>query len=426
MVTMKQTEETSSFMAYSRLLAYLHSLIAVGKGDGQEADDTRDLMDSFWHKFSPAELRLARQLSADLYLVHPTEAMPYPLDESYSPELASKFDELRKHMDYLGVLQLLSARTKDIGAYRALNLMGICYFHLGLPDISAMFTERAADFASGKFQGQFRLLVSMIRIGKRERAVELARGLLKQPSNIELSQRLFCVTVLLRESQLHDEKTRINIAEEATREFETILAELSTHNGKLTQLRVDCLYFMAESAFLRDRNAEAVALLDKALKECPTDEKSLVLRGLLKLSIDSKEAIRDFSEAIRKGTQAVQPYYYVAHDALVSENYEKSIALADLGLKVAIDSETMAELHEMIALALIRKSTSYQDLPVEDVRRHIRYAMELDPFNLEYINRMRDFEEVISQHRIPVLKIMQPTVKKAESRTDKYLQSATA
>ena len=68
---LKETENSqsrlSAFQDYVSLLEDLHSLIAQGKGDTDEADRLRDSMDDFWDRLNPREIQLARGLSADLY-----------------------------------------------------------------------------------------------------------------------------------------------------------------------------------------------------------------------------------------------------------------------------------------------------------------------------------------------------------------------
>jgi hypothetical protein len=66
----------SPFQEYVRLLRELHRLIAEGKGDSDEAEQLRDLMDDPWDRMSPEEIRRVRGLSADLYTL--TDPQPPP------------------------------------------------------------------------------------------------------------------------------------------------------------------------------------------------------------------------------------------------------------------------------------------------------------------------------------------------------------
>ena len=50
----------SPFREYVRLLRELHRLIAEGKGDSDEAEELRDLMDDRWDQMSPLEWRWAK------------------------------------------------------------------------------------------------------------------------------------------------------------------------------------------------------------------------------------------------------------------------------------------------------------------------------------------------------------------------------
>ncbi len=425
MTLVRSVSNQSALHQYVELLVRLHSLISEGRGDGELADELRDLMDASWYRMSEAELRIARQASADLYLLNPGETIPFPIDVTFTTELATTLAKSKEQNDYITALEQLRLRANEIGAHRALSLMSICYSHLGLSDLSILFAQRSIEFAIDHSRSYSQLLLSMIRAGKREAALALARKLLEKSELLDPEVRLLCATLFLGESHFHENDVASRLVEEAIKEFSAILGTLnSQQNTTKDSLKIDCFYFMGEASYLSGNTNVAIDYLNRAIKIHPLDEKSLILRGLLRLRTDFKSAIKDFSDAIACGTHSFEAYYYVAYDALASESFDECIHFAQIGLIQSSDAESKSELHEMIAYSLIGNSKSFEVLPVPEIRRHFLIAMRLAPFDAKYEQRLQEFEAFVEQNKIPKQRALKPedvTIKGIELRAESYL-----
>ncbi len=89
----------TTFEAHLRLLLELHTLMAAGKGDTEEADSVRDWMEKPWYGMSEADMRLSDDISEALYG-----------DDSAKKSLA---EQLKRTLDYVEKRRDLSKEVPD-------------------------------------------------------------------------------------------------------------------------------------------------------------------------------------------------------------------------------------------------------------------------------------------------------------------------
>lgn len=414
MIAINSGKSCSPLLQFSEFLVKLHNLIAQGSGDTPEADELRDHMDTPWHDMNEQENRIASQLSEDLYLLESQSSLPHPSDDTFSPNLSEALGTARNANNYLLTLELLSKRSSEIGASRAMSLRGSSYVHLGMPDVAMLFYEKAVDFSANPTPALIGFLHSMTQAGKIEEAVGRALDILRNDAPRDTHLHQFCVLVILGESHFLDEPFKSERFREVKAALERLLDRLNSESdsisGAITDRQLFSLFLLADCCYMLGDTDEALKYLNRAITIDPEDEGSLVLRGLFAVSSDFASAVKDFSKAINVGTRAIMPYYYVAHDAIVSEEYDSCIAAASRGLKFRGDHEILASLHEMIAISLIKRSASLEKLPQSEIRKHFQTAAILSPFKASFQENSRKFEEMISRSTLLAWEIGRPLV----------------
>src|SRR5262245_56318392 len=105
----------SHYQESIRLLRELHFLMAEGKGDTEEADRVRDLMDDHWYHLSPQEVRRIEGLSADLYTLVDPPPPPQQLTRAEVDEFDRRAGAAWNNREWDRVLELLREQSRRFG-----------------------------------------------------------------------------------------------------------------------------------------------------------------------------------------------------------------------------------------------------------------------------------------------------------------------
>ena len=136
------TGAPSHYQESTRLLRELHFLMAEGKGDTDEADRVRDLMDDHWYHLSDQEIRRVRGLSADLY----TLSDPPPPRKQLTQQEIEEFNRLAPtalhDKDWDQLLELLRDHPHPLAADSVAIIRAVCWNNLGDRETSFLFLER--------------------------------------------------------------------------------------------------------------------------------------------------------------------------------------------------------------------------------------------------------------------------------------------
>ena len=68
---------------------------------------------------------------------------------------------------------------------------------------------------------------------------------------------------------------------------------------------------------------------EEVLKVAPGDPRILTARGILFTKTDPPAAIVDFEDAVARGAPTAAPYLFLAHDALIRNDYERCLDLCN-------------------------------------------------------------------------------------------------
>jgi hypothetical protein len=149
---LKETETSqlrlSAFQDYVSFLEDLHSLIAQGKGDTDEADRLRDSMDDFWDRLNPREILLARGLSADLYTLVDNPPQEPQVGQDEMVETCRLVGAAWNNRDWALVLELLRERPHPYPPSQVALMRADCWSNLGDPRTSQLFLQKALSLAS--------------------------------------------------------------------------------------------------------------------------------------------------------------------------------------------------------------------------------------------------------------------------------------
>jgi hypothetical protein len=137
----------SAFEDYVFLLEELHSLIAQGKGDTDEADRLRDSMDDFWDRLNPREIQLARGLSADLYSLVDSPLQEPQVGQDEMIETCRLVGAAWNNKDWPLVLELLRERSHPYPPSQVALMRADCWSNLGDPRTSQLFLQKALSLA---------------------------------------------------------------------------------------------------------------------------------------------------------------------------------------------------------------------------------------------------------------------------------------
>jgi tetratricopeptide (TPR) repeat protein len=131
------------------------------------------------------------------------------------------------------------------------------------------------------------------------------------------------------------------------------------------------------------REDAALAAYGEALAIEPQNEPALTARGILRYGRSTSASIRDFQTAISRGAHTVWPFFYMAHHALVTRQYQHCLLYCREGLGQPSSDAVRADLLEWRAIARFQASGR-----IDDVLADFDEAARLAPNNPR-INRNR-------------------------------------
>src|SRR6266700_1979059 len=133
------------FREYERLLERLHSLIAAGNGDTDEAEAVRDDMEIAWRQLSPEELDRLDGLLGALYMLQYDEVFePIDGDESAHETLNAELRAAWRQERWEDVIRLLRKGPPSMPMDEVAYLRANAYDQLGHVDAALLFMEHAA------------------------------------------------------------------------------------------------------------------------------------------------------------------------------------------------------------------------------------------------------------------------------------------
>jgi tetratricopeptide (TPR) repeat protein len=392
MVRRSREQLGSALQAYVDLLLKLHQLIVQGKGDSEDSDALRDHMDVYWSRFDDGELKIARQLSADLYTIHNENENLRANADFYSAELAAEMGKAHDSKDFLRALELLAERTDEISSGRAAILRGMSYRELGLVQAGLAFMWHSANISSDPSSAYVIALNTLWHHVDVDAAVSYSLKLLRE-NKITGMAHFVVASILLNAAAMNDGLLRQHYAAVSKSLLTEMLKTAPSDDARSAQAK--CHEMLGNCCYLLGETSQAIKELGEAIRLNPSDDEVYVQRGLIQLDSVFQNAKSDFEKAAELGSASVWPYYYLAFDAFRSRSFIQSARLSTMALSRANDLELQAKLHELIAMSIASGSSSLSTSAIAAIRNHFRTGMILSPADQQILANSQIFEDAL-------------------------------
>jgi tetratricopeptide (TPR) repeat protein len=345
---------SSHFRESVRLLEELHFLMADGKGETDEADRVRDLMDEHWYAMSPDEIRRVEGLSADLYTLVDPPSPPREVAQSEIDESNQLSASAVKKEDWDRVLELLRERPHPHPPHKVAYIRALAWYKLGDLETSLLFLGRAVSLCPDNFEYLDFLISVLLQNGRVTDALFNADKVLNAGEFVHPD--VLCRIANELFGSIHtvgDEAEAKTVAEKVVcltrkaiqNEMKLLEPERSEASATGAQANLGICYR------LLGRDDLALEAFNAVLERDPDNDASLVGRGLLRFRSDQALAMEDFQKAVHGNSPYVWPYYFYAFHLITSGQYDECLRAGRAGLLRTNDPATTAEFYEWIAIA---------------------------------------------------------------------------
>jgi tetratricopeptide (TPR) repeat protein len=366
-------------------LLRLHALTVSGKDDSPEAEIVRASLERPWTDLSEIEKNRISGLSEDLFSISEEPSEPLPTNPQAQRKLLEAI-EARQSGDWDKALELLRRWGKYLDSAVLSFLRGSVWQSAGDSETATPFYQHAADLdpSDDKF-----LCMYLFSLQTSDPALAIARAQ-KIISNdgsyqpVVVAQAANIVAASTRGLAAMDARP---VLQQLARVLERTLQRLknaeaahftafeSTH-ANLTTLLGFCYERIGDSR-------AALASYNLGLLIGPKNDALLVARGTLRYGVD-RLAAEDFKLAIQCGSTLVWPYFFLAHDLLVSNRFDECRRMCERALDFVASDEVRASLNEWLAI-----SEAELGFPRALVRSAFEEAIRLGP-DVERIRRNLD------------------------------------
>jgi tetratricopeptide (TPR) repeat protein len=255
--------------------------MAAGHGDSDEADAVREQMEAPWQAMTDDERTRLRGLSADLYSVGRERPEPDHADA----ELAARLKALAASNAWDDLLACLRQAEEQLSPRDVAYARGLCWAHLGQPDVAIEFLREAARFRPLSVLEEVLLLTCYIHARRANealaRADEIAAGgvhplLLLKAAEV-LSVSADDVSEVQREELIG---RAIQCAEVAFLMLDHIESPCVEH-GTFDSLAVNALLHLALNYDYLGNRKKAIDACRRALQLSPSNPHALMRHGFL-------------------------------------------------------------------------------------------------------------------------------------------------
>jgi tetratricopeptide (TPR) repeat protein len=304
--------DNPDFLQYETFLKELHRLIAMGKGNDDEADEVREAMDQPERELSREELDRLNGLSADLYMLQDDEIYEPADPAERTPErLGAAVSLALEQQAWEQVLALLRLGPTFLSPDSIAFIRARAYNELGHQDTALLFAEYAAKLDPQEPTYACMVMELLLKLGRLDEARTKAEAHLREaiPNPVILIQSA-CLLLNSARGMASDQALPLRKLAVSMLEQAVLLAPASPalqRHGVASAYTV--LGFGYELLGQRDK---AIDSYNEALRVEPNHSEAMAARGLLRLDIDPSAALSD--EVLSKGVddmrrQAAYPFF---------------------------------------------------------------------------------------------------------------------
>jgi tetratricopeptide (TPR) repeat protein len=179
------------FGEYVKLLVQLADLMRRGLGDDDEAELVRDRMDDHWYQLDPAQVKLLRGLSADLYSI----GVDRQVQGLLGPSERDTFQEMIDGEEWDAVLEFLRRNEEAMPADEVACLRGIAWGNMSQQEPSIEFFDEATRLDPTNPNYRVLSMFARIRAERSNEAMPMAEEIVR--SSTDASELLMAAHVLL-------------------------------------------------------------------------------------------------------------------------------------------------------------------------------------------------------------------------------------
>lgn len=293
----QSSNEESALSAYIGMLLDLHELIRTGRGDSAEADELRDRMDAPWRRLEASEIALVDGLSADLHTLGVKRDAP-DRDASDGDE-SKRFEQAFQQEDWASALEAIRTNEPRLAPRTVSFCRGVCWAHLGEPEVAISFLNDAASFEPLAPDEEFWLLMCAVQAGHWTEVVGRAREIARATTHplLLLEASIVLFRAAMEEAQVDAEAAFHEASQLANRALAA--AEAVSGDELLEEMRASVLVHMALSY---DQFGDRQAAMNACQRALEIDPGREAARELLELLNDGTGAAGEM-DAFRRRFQ---------------------------------------------------------------------------------------------------------------------------
>jgi tetratricopeptide (TPR) repeat protein len=380
-------------------------LTETGKDESPEADAIRDRLERPWHDLSVLEKKRIVGLSEDLYSLNDPVEERLPMSTEAHQGLSDAIAASRAG-DSDNALTLLRRWAKYLDPAKLSFERGCVWEEAGDSETATPFFEHAVKLDPGNDAS---VVMYLSALNKSEPGAALSRSR-KIVEQAELQQPL----VVARAAEILTKSTLCMTDTDARPVLRQLMHALKNALDKLTSLgqKEDSLTIPTHTSITKSlgfcyfRLGDHQAAIDSyslGLSRDPADDSLLIIRGTLRYGADPL-AIDDFEQAIRRGSNRVWPYFFLAHHHLVGNRFGECKRMCERALELPASDDVRANLTEWLAI-----SEAELRFPRERVRSRFEAAIRLAP-DFEHIKlNLEKFESSTAVKQSRPLPWVEPT-----------------
>ncbi len=364
-----------AYLQSLRGLHRLHALTQAGQSQSPEADALRDSLEAPWDALSEAEQQRINGLSEDLYSLSDPPAEPEPPNPQATRNLIETA-EARLTGEWDRALKLLRRWGRYLSPADLSFQRGCVWREAGDDATAAIYFRHAAELEpqNEKYAASY---LRELHKSDVSRAIARAQEILTDDQSHPPLIVAVAGNMLFASTSSMDYAERTPILRQLVRVMERTLQrprpESSEPPTYINSIYIPIIALLAACHTGLGETSIAVHFLDLGLAADPDSPVLLLARGVARYGKESGAA-DDISRAIRRGSEGVGPYFFLAHHNLVTGRFDECLRMCDRALDLPAEDEMRARLHGWRAIAKAELG-----FPTEMVRADFEEAVRLAP-----------------------------------------------
>jgi tetratricopeptide (TPR) repeat protein len=379
--------ENPDFAEYVRLLGRLHRLMRAHLDESDEGNALREQMDRPGEALSGEEIRAVKGIAADLASIGSHNG------DSAAPRHPTHIEEITDAIaarDAIRALMILRDHAHETPLTANSYLRGRAFECVHQFEIAADYFELAKNSKPTDPSFGVAWLDALSR-GEPERARTVSREILQHREEHPPTLVYKAADIRLEETYHLPDAEQALALTDLVSAFGDVIIGLETIEIP-TAVRSSAYALRAICQRRLGATDDARHSLDRAIQLEPNSAEALLARGSLLYNIDRTQAVHDLRRAVELGSTLPFPYFFLAHNALIHEQFEDVLVFANTALRFDVSSGVRAYCLHWIAIAM-----ASLDYPAPAVRAAFQEAVNLAPDEALIRENLAHFDEAVRE-----------------------------